>query len=233
MSEDDDVIKTFSRELPVNLNDHELQQYGRMLAEKVKEEELAVEQKALRNKEMNGKIQGIRNEIKRIADARAKGQELRPVKCIERLRNGVVEIVRTDVNEVVDVRPADMRDLQTSMDLDMDDTDEETASAEPPDVGPGPDDGANDGTGTVRSQEGERVGEVISSSFGDGVFVGDGEELEDEHPPSGDDEEEGPEPEEPTAGRADSPPSKLSRARIVKRDKAKSKSKGKPKSKGR
>lgn len=105
----------FTRELPVQLNDHELQTYGRMLAEKVREVELTEERKKAVVKEWSTKIGIIRQDIKRIADARAKGEELRPVRCAERLHGNVIEIVRLDRGEVVDTRPADLRDLQTTI----------------------------------------------------------------------------------------------------------------------
>src|ERR1700691_3902220 len=110
-----DYLKHFSQELPVPLNDHELQTYGKMLAEKVREEELAEEAKKQETSRRQAAIKVIRNDIKRIADARAKGEEMRPVRCAERLKGNVIEIDRLDKDEVVSNRPADLRDLQTTI----------------------------------------------------------------------------------------------------------------------
>lgn len=193
----------FTRELPVALNDHELQTYGRMLAEKVREEELLEEKKKQAMKEHNGRIQTVRNDIKRIAEARAKGAELRPVECAERLHGNVIEIVRLDSSIVVDTRPADLRDLQTT----IPGTESTPSEGEEGKVIPflstvpmpeGFDEGPRDlgpdappafdtsdvetfsetgveaeGTGKVIDGEGERIGEVVTSSSGDAVYVGD------------------------------------------------------------
>lgn len=158
-AEDPNLLRHFSRELAVALNDHELQSYGKMLAEKVREEELAEEKKKQVTAEHSNRIKAIRVEIKRIADARAKGEELRPVKCAERLRGNVIEIVRLDRMEVVDTRPADLRDLQTSI----------------------------PGTGVPEMPEsfdegprGDAMGSMVTSSTGGAVYSGapgDGESL--------------------------------------------------------
>lgn len=107
--------REFTRELPVALDDRELQVYGKMLAEKVKEVELLEERKKAETNSWASKIKIANAEIKRIADARAKGEELRPVMCRERIKGNVIEIVRVDRGEVVDTRPAELRDLQTSL----------------------------------------------------------------------------------------------------------------------
>ncbi len=108
-------LREFTRELPVELNDSELQTYGRMLAEKVREQELAIDKKKQITAEHNARIKVITNEIKRLAEARAKGEELRPVMCGERLHGNVIEVVRLDRKVVVDSRPAELQDLQTTM----------------------------------------------------------------------------------------------------------------------
>lgn len=164
--------RKFSRELPVTLNDSELQTYGRMLADKVREEELAEEKKKQANAEHSARIKTIRVEIKRIADARAKGEELRPVQCGERLKGNVIEIVRLDRLEVVDTRPAELRDLQTSL------PGTELPAEMPEDVEPLGDDeamGGPDKTGRgVQSLEGSNVvqGNFGQSSSGDTVYNG-------------------------------------------------------------
>lgn len=105
--------KTFTRELEVDLGEAELQLYGKMLAEKVQEEGAIEEQKKLAMKEYASRLSKVRNEIARIASARSKGRELRPITCVERFNGGMVEIVRTDKNEVVDTRPATFSERQT------------------------------------------------------------------------------------------------------------------------
>jgi hypothetical protein len=109
-----EIIGTeFARELPVALSDEEKQSYGKQLAERVNEQTMLEERKKQSNAEWSTKIKKVEIEISRLADARAKGAELRPVKCIERLKGNVVEIVRLDRDEVVESRAAEMRDMQT------------------------------------------------------------------------------------------------------------------------
>lgn len=186
MSIDYEQKAEFTRELAVELNDHELKLYGGMLAEKVREEELAIEKKAQQNKEHNARIQTIRNEIKRIADARAKGEELRPVRCSERLKGNVIEIVRLDLQTVVDTRPADLRDLQTSFPESGDHAPGSYGGGVGVDIDEGPremgrvlqlvpDSDApyiEPGAGEVRDDEGTYVGETVESSTGAQVYVG-------------------------------------------------------------
>ena len=111
----DDYGKQFLRELPVPLNEHELQLYGAQLATKVNEAGLLEERKKQINSEWSQKIKIVDNEVKRLADARAKGEEIRAVPCRERIRNSVIEIVRLDTMVVIDTRPAELRDLQPSL----------------------------------------------------------------------------------------------------------------------
>jgi hypothetical protein len=103
----------FVRELPVVLTEEEKQSYGKQLAEKVNEQALLEDRKKQANAEWSTKIKKVDIEITRLASARSKGEELRPVKCFERLKGNVVEIVRVDRDEVVESRAAEMRDLQT------------------------------------------------------------------------------------------------------------------------
>lgn len=178
----EEMLRRFTRELPVALNDHELQAYGKMLAEKCKEQELALEKKKQVTADHNARIKVITNEIKRIADARAKGEELRAVQCGERIRGNVIEIVRLDRGEVVDTRPADLRDLQTTMPLDG-------AAPEGFDEGP-----RGAGLGTVADQPledeaplededeepDEDAGVMTESSVGDQVYTGAPDDHDDE-----------------------------------------------------
>jgi hypothetical protein len=166
-------LRQFTRELPVTLNDGELQTYGKMLAEKVREEELAEEKKKQITSEQATKIKAIRNDIKRIADARAKGEELRPVRCAERLHGNVIEIVRLDRNEVVDTRPAELRDLQTTI-----------PGTEIPD---GFDEGPRgDDIGSDAPTNGASTGHMATSSVGDEVWTHETEDVPSKDPPGAD-----------------------------------------------
>jgi hypothetical protein len=132
----------FTRELLVPLTEDECQLHGKMLAEKTKEVAAIREQKTAADRGFTARIKAVELEIKRLAETRTKGEEMRPVLCVERVRNGVVEVVRLDRNPpvVVDTRPADMTDLQTT----IPETDERMGDVLPfapvddgPPVGPG------------------------------------------------------------------------------------------------
>jgi hypothetical protein len=167
----DEFLRRFTRELPVQLNDHENQMYGKMLAEKCKEQELAIDKKKQVVADHNNRIKVITNEIKRLAEARAKGEELRPVMCGERLHGNVIEIIRIDRGEVVDTRPAELKDLQT-----------ELPGTGMPHIPDGFDEGPRgDGLGSLRDQPvDEPSGEMVESSTGGGVYVGDPEDHDEE-----------------------------------------------------
>lgn len=155
----DTKTNTFTRELPVRLSDAELQSYGKMLADKIGEQELAEARKKQSVAEWSGKIKAIENEVKRLADARSKGAELRPVECADRFNAGTVEVVRLDTHEIIDVRPADLRDRQ----LDLPELDEDDHVEAAGHVGPPEDDG----------------GSMHTSTVGDAVYVG-GESPDDD-----------------------------------------------------
>jgi hypothetical protein len=150
--------------------------------------------------EWSTKIKKVQIEIHRLADARSKGEELRPVKCTERINGNVVEIVRLDQNAVVEVRPAEMRDLQTDLaDVhgDFAPPTPEGFDEGPRDMGPDTGDGdreplasdptidsdendlpLEDGgtmqgapTGVVYDENDQPVGEGVESSSGEGVYV--------------------------------------------------------------
>lgn len=107
--------RQFTRDLPVRLNDDELQLYGKLLAIKVQEEEAVDAQKKQVSKEYSTRLGAIRCEQARLADARSKGLELRPVECAERWHAGMIEIVRADTGEVVESRPVTPADQQTQI----------------------------------------------------------------------------------------------------------------------
>lgn len=163
---ENDVLRTFTRDLPVELNEHELQLYGKMLAEKIQEEQHLEEKKKQISAEYTTQIKAVRVETARLADARTKGKELRAVTCIERFRNGVVEMVRTDKGEVFDVRPADTRDLQTNIPGTEDDDD----------IPPGPPPGTD-----ITAERGRNL-ELDDGPRGDGL--GDDHEAQREREPA-------------------------------------------------
>lgn len=169
----DEYLRRFTRELPVVLNEHENQLYGKMLAEKCKEQELAIEKKKQVTADHNNRIKVITNEIKRLADARAKGEELRPVMCGERLHGNVIEIVRVDRGEVVDTRPAELKDLQQEM-----------PGMGMPTIPEGFDEGPRgDGLGSLADKpvnDEAPGGEMVESSTGDEVYVGDTEDHDED-----------------------------------------------------
>lgn len=158
----DQFLRRFTRELPVLLSEHENQMYGKMLAEKVNELRLAEDKKKQVMADHNNRIKVIETEITRIAVARAKGEELRPVMCGERLHGNVIEIVRIDRAEVVDTRPADLKDLQTTM-----------PGMGMPEIPDGFDEGPRgDGLGSLADRPVEEsTGEMSTSSVGDQVYT--------------------------------------------------------------
>jgi hypothetical protein len=130
MTQDPDYTQRarFTRELPVKLNEHELQVYGLMCASKVGEIKLAEEKLKQHNAASKTALKGMRQELERIANARKAGEELRAVECAERLHTNVIEIVRIDTGEVIDTRPAEITDLQPNL---------PGVDTDPPDVPPG------------------------------------------------------------------------------------------------
>jgi len=180
---DDGILRKFTRELPVRLTDHENQMYGKMLADKVNELKLAEEKKKQVTADHNNRIKVIEAEITRIAVARAKGEELRPVVCGERLHGNVIEIYRLDLSEVVDTRPAEMADLQTSM-----------PGMGPPQIPDGFDEGPRGSAlGSLADQpvaDEQPPGEMTTSSMGDQVFTGGDREDEPEGGVTDDEDED-------------------------------------------
>lgn len=191
--------KTLTRELECDLTDEEKQKYGKILADKVNEIRAIEDQKKKVMSEYSTKLKSVRLEESRLAIARSSGKELRPVDCVERWNNGVIEVVRLDTNEVVDVHPASIADRQVEFPgLDDDEgtaedqvarvlqlvppppADLTTPSAVPPPRGdaPGwyagqePED--SEAAPSASEADAEDVGEVVLSSIGDEVFVGEG-----------------------------------------------------------
>jgi len=156
----EEFLKKFTRELPVELTEAELQSYGRMLADKVNEEKIAEDAAKEENARRRAAIKIVSQEVARLAAARASGKELRGVLCGERLHGNVIEIVRLDTKTVVDTRPASLSDLQVHMPFDA-----STPSA--PDV----DEGRDNVIPFERPSE-EPTGVMVESSTGDAVYAG-------------------------------------------------------------
>lgn len=239
-------LRKFSRELPVTLNDGELQAYGRLLADKIHAVELKEDAKKQEMARRGAEIKTYNQEIKRLADARLKGEEVRPVQCEERLHGNVIEVFRLDLGTVVDSRPAGMQDLQTTMPFAS------SNGTDGFDEGPRGDQLGND---QPEWRQPDNVlpftGTDVESSTGDTVHVGDANdrdeetasEFEDDEPQGfkvdGDDEESD-DSEEPSddeiEGDAEPTASKITAPRKVARDrsaKVLSNAKNKAKSKKR
>lgn len=193
----------FTRELECDLTEDEKQLYGKMLAERTNELTAIEEQKKKVVAEYGSRLKGVRLEQTRLAIARSKGKELRPVECLKRWNNGVIEIVRLDTNEVVDVHPATIADRQVEFPLDDEgsESDEDQAAGAlgffPPSLAtptpPSPP--RADAPGWYAGQSPAEIldrmagesqaaghypeidahtGELVTSSVGDEVFIGEG-----------------------------------------------------------
>jgi hypothetical protein len=127
MAQDKHKVRRFSRELEVALNEHELQQYGSMIAKEIKREDKLTEKKKKITEKFSGAIKNCRREQRRLAEAREMGVELRPVECEEKWIAGTMQIIRLDTGAVVDVRPATSEDNQLDIDdaLNSDNSDDD------------------------------------------------------------------------------------------------------------
>lgn len=154
--------RQFTRDLPVRLNDEELQLYGKLLAIKVQEEAAVDDQRKQIGREYSTRLGAIRCEQARLADARSKGLELRPVECTERWHSGMIEIVRSDTDEVVESRPVTPADQQIQIPgLDDD-----------PGLTSVPGGGLAGVLPFCNYDTPAEVGEMGAGAFGDRVFVG-------------------------------------------------------------
>lgn len=109
-----EVLKTFDKMLPVALTDAELQTRGNKLAQLEEDAEgHELSAKAQRAK-LREQKKALAIEIQGIAKVIREKQEERSVKCITRpgKRDGFVDDVRTDTNEVIDTRRASDAEAQ-------------------------------------------------------------------------------------------------------------------------
>lgn len=184
MTTQNDVIRHFKRHLPVQLTEEQQNQYGKLLAEKVKEEEAVEAEKKQAMKEYATRLSKIRNDQSRLAEVRSKGEELREVECLERWRAGMVELVRLDTDAVFDTRAITIADQQQNL------PNVATPGEEPRGPGqvipfsqPKPTLGVVDGgkgEDPPTNSPDESPGEMSTSSVGDGVFVGSGDRESDD-----------------------------------------------------
>lgn len=110
--------RTIKRELPVKLSDHELNLFGGYIAEKHKEKGRLKDQLKRVVAEYKGQLLKLEEDINRLAEARVKGEETRPVMCEERWHSGAIQVVRLDSGEVIDARPATLADAQETLPID-------------------------------------------------------------------------------------------------------------------
>lgn len=157
--------RTIKREAQCELSEHELSLYGGYMAEKLKEVERIKDEAKRVSAEYKARMMKLNEEISRLAEARVKGFEVRPVMCEERWHAGSIQVVRVDTGEVIDARPATLADAQENLPIS--------------------------GTTDLRSVDKEPgrvidlgVGKAVTSSVGDTVFVA----RDDEDPGAADQE---------------------------------------------
>lgn len=178
---ENDIIRHFKRHLPVPLSEEQQNTYGKLLAEKVKEEEAVESEKKQVMKEYATRLSKIRNDQSRLAEVRSKGEELREVECLERWRAGMVELVRLDTGDVFDTRAITPADQQQNIPgINRGASDEPRGPGQViPFTQPKTDLGVLDG-GKSGATSNDPVGEMSTSSVGDGVFVGNGDRESDD-----------------------------------------------------
>jgi hypothetical protein len=128
--------------------------------------------------------------LERLDNAVRDGREKRLIACYERFRSGTVELVRDDNGEIVETRAATMAEAQRQLpgaelrlvrDDDEPQLDAESGAGDPEDwISAQAEGDDNDGTGVVRADDGEHVGDVVASSTGAGVFVAPEDEDDDQ-----------------------------------------------------
>lgn len=152
-------LREYTREVRCKLDERQRESYGARLANLVEERRLVDDKKKQVAKEYATKISDIDNEIARTADALSKGEELRACNVYDIWNNGIVETRRRDNDEVVDTRPASLADRQVEFPgLSEDEDEEEPELDETP-------------SAEVAAEGAE--GELVESSVGDQVYVGD------------------------------------------------------------
>jgi hypothetical protein len=199
------VYKTITRELAVVLSSKEINVVAREVGRKTTLLRSMQDAKKAEGIRRKAEIDEVDSDIKRMCTVLESGKELRPVECREFFESGSMVVMRVDTAERISIRPASMQDRQiafgglggesadTSHAPD-DDSMGDLAAASRNAAGDGAtadEPAESDGTGIVRDDTGERVGAVVSSSVGAGVFVGDGSEDGELAPGQRDPEDQG------------------------------------------
>ena len=128
---DPNRLRTYKREIPVDLTDHEIELYGRKLAAKKRERDGVVEKAKQTAATYKGQIADISAEVDRLAAAINTGKELRNTEVYDVLEGSQVFTKRSDTNEVIDQRPAGYADEQTDMFADPEAPAEDFPNPEP------------------------------------------------------------------------------------------------------
>jgi hypothetical protein len=188
----DAEIKT--RSLPCKLTREEVARYGEMLAAKLSEIDRVEEEKKIKVAEYAAQVKALEADVGRFSAAIKAKEELRPVDVFDRFVAGTMQTVRIDTGAVVTVRPATAQERQLSIPgaAPLPPQPENGAPAFP-DLTDGPrgDDLAAPAGGEDEAVEAAAsVGELVESSVGDQVFVGTGDQ-DDEDPFAVDEAEDG------------------------------------------
>ena len=113
------MSETVTRYLPVKLTEDEITERGRTIAERLKKKSGLEAEKAGITRSFGEQIKDINGEIKALSDSISKGEELRPVKCSERLdtANKTYRLRRNDTGEIVEERPMTKGELSDQPDM--------------------------------------------------------------------------------------------------------------------
>lgn len=131
---DKNKLRTYKREIPVNLSNREVELYGRQLASKKRERDTLTEKAKQTAQGFKGQVGELSSEIDRLAVAIDSGKELRAVAVYDELDGSQVFTKRVDNDELVDQRPAGFHDKQADM-FEVDEPDD-NGEFQPPDPPP-------------------------------------------------------------------------------------------------
>lgn len=124
-------IRTYKREIPIELTDHEIEIAGRQLAAKKRARDELTEKAKKVAAQYKGELAAISAEVDRLAAAINTGKELRNTEVYDVLEGSQVFTKRSDTNEVIDQRPAGYADEQTDMFADPEAPAEDFPNPEP------------------------------------------------------------------------------------------------------
>lgn len=108
-------LRTYKREIPIELTDHEVELYGRKLAKKKSDRDGLTDKAKQVAATYKGEIAAVTAEVNRLAEAINTGKELRNTEVYDELVGSQVFTKRKDTDEVIDQRPASFADEQTDM----------------------------------------------------------------------------------------------------------------------